>query len=80
MKDFTKLEMDFSELSQKKQFKQSQLSNPKTVDERAYELCKKDIYAFSFVTLYLSNCINIELQKNPSSVFTLNDYGLKEIL
>ncbi len=68
--------MDFSELSQNKQFTQSESLKHKTVDERAYELCKKDIYAFSFVTLYLSNCINIELQKNPSSVFILID-GLK---
>ncbi len=51
--------MDFSELSNSNE--NSENDKGKKIDEIVFELCKKDIYAFSFVTLYLSNCINVQL-------------------
>jgi hypothetical protein len=69
MEDFVDLKMDFSSLSNSKEFTKADNERLKKVDERTFELCKKDIYAFSFVTLYLYNCANICLQNNPKNVF-----------
>ncbi len=69
MESFSELKMDFSELSNSTEFTKSENDKDKKIDERAFELCKKDIYAFSFVTLYLANCINLQLQKTPEKVF-----------
>lgn len=69
MEDFVDLKMDFSSLSDSKEFTIAHNETLKKVDERTFELCKKDIYAFSFVTLYLYNCVNTCLQKNPKNVF-----------
>lgn len=48
---------------------QKDLTDIKKVAKKAYELCKKDINAFSFVTLYLYSSINEQLQNNPRNVF-----------
>jgi hypothetical protein len=49
------------------------LSDFKKVAKRAYDLCKKDIYAFSFITLYLCSCINKQLDENPRNAFLIMD-------
>jgi hypothetical protein len=58
---------------------QKDLSDIKKVAKRAYQLCKKDINAFSFVTLYLYSSINEQLEKNPRNVFEIMEQ-LKNII
>ena len=54
-------------------------SDIKKIARRVHEFCQKDTNAFSFITLYLINCTNLQLNNNPSSIFEIID-KLKAIL
>ncbi len=49
------------------------------VAKKVHDFCKKDMNAFSFITLYLINSANAQLNKNPSSLFQIIN-NLKGVL